>query len=194
MEVGPLARMLVAYASGNADVKALVDGALAALKRRTGGAVLHARPGRRPRARDGDRSSSWMDRWLGDLDANMKTGDLRIADTSQVGSVHLAGRGRGLGLPRGAPRRARPLGQDQGPRRSRTTRRSCRPPGTGPARRGRPARSVRGVPRGHAGRRTPSSRSSSCGPSTRSTRASRARSTSMTWRPAAASPSRWGER
>jgi Ni,Fe-hydrogenase I large subunit len=31
MEVGPLARMLVAYASGHAEVKALVNGVLAKL-------------------------------------------------------------------------------------------------------------------------------------------------------------------
>jgi len=44
MEVGPLARMLVAYASGNAEVKALVDSTLTALK--LGVTALFSTPGR----------------------------------------------------------------------------------------------------------------------------------------------------
>ena len=51
MEVGPLARLLVAYASGRAEVKEVVDGALKQLDVPVGGALLDARPhgGARPR-------------------------------------------------------------------------------------------------------------------------------------------------
>ncbi len=52
MEVGPLARMLVAYASGHKDVKAAVDGVLKTLGVGPEAAVLDPRPDRRPRDRD----------------------------------------------------------------------------------------------------------------------------------------------
>ena len=52
MEVGPLARMLVAYASGHPRVKELVGPVLQKLGRRAGGPLLDARP--RGRARDRD--------------------------------------------------------------------------------------------------------------------------------------------
>ena len=54
MEVGPLARMVVGYASGQKEIKAAVDGVLEALQRSGHGAVLHAGPhrGARPRVAD----------------------------------------------------------------------------------------------------------------------------------------------
>ena len=54
----------------------------------------------------------------------MQNGDLRIHDGIEVGPGVVAGRGPGLGLPRGAARRPRALGHDQGRQDRRTTRRS----------------------------------------------------------------------
>ena len=47
METGPLARTLVAYASGNQQVKTLVDSTLAKLKAAAVGSLLHHGPHRR---------------------------------------------------------------------------------------------------------------------------------------------------
>ena len=49
MEVGPLARMLVGYASGSAEFKEVVTEALGRLKVGPDSSVLDAGPDRRPR-------------------------------------------------------------------------------------------------------------------------------------------------
>ena len=87
MEVGPLARMLVAYVSGHARVKELVGGVLKTLG--VGPEALFL--GRRARREHGRR---------------------RAAHPRQleVGPIHMAGRYVGRGFPRGASRRARTLG------------------------------------------------------------------------------------
>ncbi len=54
MEVGPLARMVVGYASGQKDIKAAVDGALKKLNAPADRPVLYARPHRRARSRSPD--------------------------------------------------------------------------------------------------------------------------------------------
>ncbi len=81
MEVGPLARMLVAYASGQPDVKQAVDGVLSSLKCRR--PPSSAPSGASPPAPS--RPASWRTNsasWLTDLENNLKTGDLAIADVS----------------------------------------------------------------------------------------------------------------
>ena len=82
MEVGPLARLLVAYAAGNKDVQNLVNGALTELKLQP--AALFSTLGRvAARALESAYLLNWMDTWLAGLTANMESGDLRIADTSK---------------------------------------------------------------------------------------------------------------
>jgi Ni,Fe-hydrogenase I large subunit len=75
MEVGPLARMLVAYVSGHARVKELVGAVLARLK--VGPEALFSTLGR-VAARGIE-----MDDWVDQLAANMGSGELRIHDNSK---------------------------------------------------------------------------------------------------------------
>ena len=80
MEVGPLARMLVAYASGHAQVKALVDCALGKLG--VGPEALFSTLGRV--AARGLETQLLVDKigdWVEELAQNMDKGDLRIHDT-----------------------------------------------------------------------------------------------------------------
>ena len=79
MEVGPLARMLVAYASGHDQVKALVDGALGKLA--VGPEALFSTLGRV--AARGIETALLVDKlgdWVDELAANMGRGELRIHD------------------------------------------------------------------------------------------------------------------
>jgi hydrogenase large subunit len=79
MEVGPLARMLVAYGAGNERVKELVNGALTELKLQP--AALFSTLGRvAARALETVYLLDLMDQWLGELAQNMQSGDLRIHD------------------------------------------------------------------------------------------------------------------
>jgi hydrogenase large subunit len=82
MEVGPLARMLVAYGAGNARVQELVNGALTELKLEP--AALFSTLGRvAARALETVYLLDLMDSWLAELSENMQSGDLRIADTTR---------------------------------------------------------------------------------------------------------------
>jgi [NiFe] hydrogenase large subunit/hydrogenase large subunit len=82
MEVGPLARMLVAYVAGNGEVKAGVDAVLGALG--VGPAALFSTLGRiGARAIETQVIARRLARWLGELTANLDTGDLAIADVSK---------------------------------------------------------------------------------------------------------------
>jgi Ni,Fe-hydrogenase I large subunit len=82
MEVGPLARMLVAYASGNAEVKAGVDTVLQALG--VGPEALFSTLGRiAARAIETQVIAGRLPLWLAALESNLGTGDLAIADTSK---------------------------------------------------------------------------------------------------------------
>ncbi|HEX9044379.1 MAG TPA: nickel-dependent hydrogenase large subunit [Candidatus Limnocylindrales bacterium] len=82
MEVGPLSRMLVAYASGHPDVKAAVDGVLGALG--VGPEALFSTLGRiAARAVETKLIAARLGKWLGELEANLATGDLAIADVSK---------------------------------------------------------------------------------------------------------------
>jgi hydrogenase large subunit len=77
MEVGPLSRMLVAYASGHPAVKAGVDGALKALG--VGPAALFSTLGRiAARAIETQVVAAELLAWHDQLVGNMKRGDLKI--------------------------------------------------------------------------------------------------------------------
>jgi [NiFe] hydrogenase large subunit/hydrogenase large subunit len=82
MEVGPLARMLVAYASGHEAVKKQVDGALAHLG--VGAEALFSTLGRvAARGIETLVLSEKMGEWADALAANMERRELRIADNSK---------------------------------------------------------------------------------------------------------------
>ncbi len=82
MEVGPLARMLVSYASRHPRVKALVDGVLKALN--VGPEALFSTLGRvGARGIETQLLAEKMDEWVDALAANMGAGDLRIHDNSK---------------------------------------------------------------------------------------------------------------
>ena len=83
MEVGPLARMLVAYGKGNATVKTLVDGALAAVKAPDAGVLFSTLGRTAARMLETVYMLDLMDGWLNDLQTNMENGDLRIHDGSK---------------------------------------------------------------------------------------------------------------
>jgi len=77
MEVGPLARTLVAYASGNQQVKLLVDSTLAKLK--LPASALFSTLGRvAARALEADIMVSRLSDWVAQLDDNMAHGDVRL--------------------------------------------------------------------------------------------------------------------
>jgi Ni,Fe-hydrogenase I large subunit len=77
MEVGPLARALVAYASGDEAVKQLVDGTLAKLN--LPASALFSTLGRvASRALEADIMVGRLSGWVAQLDDNMAHGDVRI--------------------------------------------------------------------------------------------------------------------
>jgi len=104
MEVGPLARMLVAYGSGNTDVQGLVNGALTELKLQP--AALFSTLGRvAARALETAYLLNWMDTWLERLSTNMEKGDLRIHNGSMWDPSTWPAEAEGWGFheaPRGA--------------------------------------------------------------------------------------------
>ena len=104
MEVGPLARMLVSYASGHPRVKALVDGVLKALN--VGPEALFSTLGRvGARGIETQLLAEKMDEWVDGLAANMAAGDLRIHDNSKWESSSWPADAMGAGFheaPRGA--------------------------------------------------------------------------------------------
>jgi hydrogenase large subunit len=82
MEVGPLARMLVAYASGHPRVKAVVDSVLAKLG--VGAPALFSTLGRvAARGVETLVLAERLEVWLDQLADNMGRGDLAIADNSK---------------------------------------------------------------------------------------------------------------
>ena len=82
MEVGPLARMLVAYASGHPRVQQLVNGALAKLG--VGPAALFSTLGRvAARGLETALLAEKMETWLDELAENMGRRDLRIHDNTR---------------------------------------------------------------------------------------------------------------
>lgn len=82
MEVGPLARILVSYAAGRADVKATVDGALHALKLHP--SALQSTLGRVVgRVLETQLMTNWLLTWHDQLVDNIGRGDLRVHDGSR---------------------------------------------------------------------------------------------------------------
>lgn len=77
MEVGPLARMLVAYASGHQEVKDLVNGALAKLNAQP--SALFSTLGRiAARALETQLMARQVSKWIAELGENLGHGDLRV--------------------------------------------------------------------------------------------------------------------
>jgi Ni,Fe-hydrogenase I large subunit len=104
MEVGPLARMLVAYVSGHARVKELVGTVLATLK--VGPEALFSTLGRvAARGIETLVLAEKMEDWVDKLAANMGSGELRIHDNSKWEPSTWPADASGAGLheaPRGA--------------------------------------------------------------------------------------------
>jgi Ni,Fe-hydrogenase I large subunit len=77
MEVGPLARALVAYASGNQEIKKRIDGTLAKLN--LPATALYSTMGRiAARALEADYMADTLPLWLQQLDDNMAHGNVSI--------------------------------------------------------------------------------------------------------------------
>jgi hydrogenase large subunit len=104
MEVGPLARLLVAYASGSGEVKELVDGALKSL----GVAVtaLYSTLGRTAaRGLETKLIARWAKEFYAQLLSNIKNGDTRMFDGSHWDPSTWPAEAKGVGMteaPRGA--------------------------------------------------------------------------------------------
>ena len=77
MEVGPLARMMVAYAAGNGDVKTLIDSILAKLKAPP--SALFSTLGRvAARAAESQIMANQLVDWIQELGGKLQKGDLRV--------------------------------------------------------------------------------------------------------------------
>ena len=104
MEVGPLARMLVAYASGQKDVKALVDAALAKLKAPP--TALFSTLGRiAARALETQLLASRLAGWIEELGKNLASGNVRIHNGEKWDPASWPKNARGFGFfeaPRGS--------------------------------------------------------------------------------------------
>ena len=104
MEVGPLARALVAYAAGVPAVKQAVDATLKKLGATP--AALYSTLGRvAARALESQIVMSRLEGWLDELDRNANSGDVRIADTSKWDPSTWPSSARGWGpheVPRGS--------------------------------------------------------------------------------------------
>jgi hydrogenase large subunit len=104
MEVGPLARLLVAYAAGRQDVKEVVTWALQQLG--APATALFSTLGRTAaRGLETKLVAGWAKEFYGQLLANIKNGDTRMADTTKWEPDTWPVEAKGVGLseaPRGA--------------------------------------------------------------------------------------------
>jgi len=104
MEVGPLARLLVAYAAGRQDVKDVVDGALKKLEVPV--AALFSTLGRTAaRGLETLLIAQWAQEFYADLVANIKNGDTRMHNGEKWDPATWPREAKGVGLteaPRGA--------------------------------------------------------------------------------------------
>jgi hydrogenase large subunit len=104
MEVGPLARMLVAYASGNKEVQDAVGGVLKQLDVPV--AALFSTLGRTAaRGIETMLIARWAKEFYNQLLTNIKNGDTRTADVSKWDPATWPAEAKGVGLseaPRGA--------------------------------------------------------------------------------------------
>ncbi|MCL6641407.1 MAG: nickel-dependent hydrogenase large subunit, partial [Candidatus Rokubacteria bacterium] len=103
-EVGPLARLLVAYASGHGEVKEVVDGALRQLEVPL--EALFSTLGRTAaRGLETRLVARWAREFYAQLLANIKNGDTRMADRSKWDPSTWPPEAKGVGMseaPRGA--------------------------------------------------------------------------------------------
>ena len=103
MEVGPLARLLVAYASGRDDVRELVNGALKQLDVPV--TALFSTLGRTAaRGLETKLIAGWSKEFYGQLLANIKNGDARMFNGEKWDPATWPSEARGVGLseaPRG---------------------------------------------------------------------------------------------
>ena len=104
MEVGPLSRMLVAYASGNQEVKTMIDSVLA--KFGAPPTALFSTLGRiAARALETQLLSNHLVEWIEELRGNMASGDLQMHDGAKWDPSTWPASVRGYGLfeaPRGS--------------------------------------------------------------------------------------------
>jgi hydrogenase large subunit len=104
MEVGPLARVLVAYASGSQEVKDVVDSTLETLDVPV--TALFSTLGRTAaRGLETKLVAGWAKEFYNQLIANIKRGEVRTADTTRWDPASWPSEARGVGLteaPRGA--------------------------------------------------------------------------------------------
>lgn len=104
MEVGPLSRMLVGYASGHADYKETIDSALAQLNLPMD--ALFSTVGRMAgRALESKMIAAWMGEFYTQLVSNIKKGDYRMFDNTKWDPNRWPKEAAGYGLaeaPRGA--------------------------------------------------------------------------------------------
>lgn len=104
MEVGPLSRMLVAYASGHKRVKEVIDSVLKKLE--VGPTVLFSTLGRvAARGVETLITAEMLSVWIDELSANIKKGDLRIHNSEKWDPATWPKEAQGYGLyeaPRGA--------------------------------------------------------------------------------------------
>ncbi len=104
MEVGPLARLLVAYASGREEVKEVVDGALKQLDVPV--TALFSTLGRTAaRGLETRLIARWAKEFYGQLLANIKNGDARMCNNEKWEPETWPAEAKGVGLseaPRGA--------------------------------------------------------------------------------------------
>jgi len=104
MEVGPLARVLVAYASGSQEVKDVVDSTLKTLDVPV--TALFSTLGRTAaRGLETKLIAGWAKEFYNQLIANIKRGEVRTADTTLWEPASWPAEARGVGLseaPRGA--------------------------------------------------------------------------------------------
>ena len=104
MEVGPLARLLVAFAAGNAEVKEAVTGALKALDVPV--TALFSTLGRTAaRGLETQLIAGWSKEFFQQLLANIKNGDTRMFNNAKWDPESWPAEARGVGMteaPRGA--------------------------------------------------------------------------------------------
>ena len=105
MEVGPLARVLMLYASGHEPTKELADKALAQLDLPL--EAMFSTMGRTAaRTLECKIFADAMPQWYDSLMANIKAGDVRTFNRDAVGAFDLAAACAGRGIHRGAARRS----------------------------------------------------------------------------------------
>ena len=129
VEVGPLARYIVAYARGRKDIKEQVDGVLKALDVPI--TALFSTLGRTAaRGLECQWAAHKMKQYYADLIANIKAGDLATANVEKWEPSTWPAEAQGRGPVRGAARRARSLDQDQEQEDRSATSAWCRRRGT----------------------------------------------------------------